>query len=77
MSGRAGVGVRSIVHVEVTRVSDSCGYGVPFMNFESHRPTMTQWSERKGAEGIATYQAEKNVHSIDGLEGLSGPRPSN
>jgi hypothetical protein len=39
-----GVGVRSVVVVDVVRVSDSCGDGVPFMSFESHRPTMDQWS---------------------------------
>ena len=66
-----GVGVRSIVVVDVTRVSDSCGYGVPFMDFVSHRPTMDQWSSRKGPDGIATYQAEKNARSVDGLAGLT------
>jgi len=33
-------------------ISDSCGYGVPFMNFEAHRPTMDQWAKRKGLQGI-------------------------
>src|SRR3954470_834721 len=28
---------RSIVVVDVTRISDSCGYGVPLMAFEGHR----------------------------------------
>ncbi|MGH9097851.1 MAG: pyridoxamine 5'-phosphate oxidase family protein, partial [Acidimicrobiales bacterium] len=50
--GGAGVGVRSIIDVEVRRVADSCGYGVPVMSFEGHRPTMDQWSTRKGPEGI-------------------------
>jgi hypothetical protein len=66
--------VRSIIEVEVRRVSDSCGYGVPFMDFRQHRPTMDQWSARKGAEGIADYQAEKNGASIDGLPGLERVR---
>src|SRR5215218_7026626 len=29
---------RSVVVVDVDRVSDSCGYGVPLMTFEGHRP---------------------------------------
>jgi hypothetical protein len=68
-----GAGVRSIVAVQAERISDSCGYGVPFMSFEGHRPTMDEWSARKGADGIADYQAEKNLVSLDGLPGLAGP----
>ncbi|HWE68951.1 MAG TPA: pyridoxamine 5'-phosphate oxidase family protein [Acidimicrobiales bacterium] len=69
--GGTGVGVRSIITVEVRRVADSCGYGVPRMAFEEHRPTMDQWSTRKGPDGIRAYWAEKNAASIDGIEGLS------
>jgi len=71
--GGTGVGVRSIVVVEVSRIADSCGYGVPLMAFEGHRPTMDQWSTRKGATGIKEYWFEKNSASIDGLEGLPQP----
>ncbi len=69
--GGAGVGVRSIIVTEVSRVADSCGYGVPLMSFEGHRPTMDQWSNRKGPEGIRNYWAEKNAKSIDQLDGLT------
>jgi hypothetical protein len=65
-----GVGVRSIIEIDVERIADSCGYGVPLMTFTGHRPTMTQWSDRKGPEGIAGYQTEKNARSLDGLAGL-------
>jgi hypothetical protein len=68
--GCDGVGVRSIVVVEARRISDSCGYGVPIMPFYSHRPTMDEWCERKGPEGIATYWTEKNAISLDGLPGI-------
>ena len=68
--GGDGVGVRSIIVVDVIRVADSCGYGVPLMKFEGHRPTMDQWSSRKGPEGIRDYWVEKNTESIDHLEGL-------
>ena len=66
-----GVGVRSVIVIEIRRISDSCGYGVPLMSFEGHRPTMDQWSDRKGPEGIREYWAEKNVSSIDRLEGIT------
>ena len=74
--GGQGIGVRSIIVVNVTRLSDSCGYGVPLMEFAEHRPTMDQWSRRKGPEGIEQYQAEKNRRSIDGLPGLDVPGAS-
>ena len=68
-----GVGTRSIVVLEVERVADSCGYGVPLMAFEGHRTRMDEWASRKGADGIAQYQADKNASSIDDLPAL-GPR---
>jgi hypothetical protein len=71
--GGAGVGVRSVIVVEVGRIADSCGYGVPIMAFEQHRPTMDQWSARKGPDGIRAYWGEKNVSSIDDLDGLPLP----
>lgn len=68
--GARGVGVRSIVAVDLHRVSDSCGYGVPLMDFRGHRATMDEWSERKGSDGIRRYWAEKNLSSLDGLPGV-------
>jgi hypothetical protein len=68
--GASGVGVRSVITVSVDRIADSCGYGVPVMRFQGHRPTIEDWARRKGAEGIRAYQAVNNARSIDGLEGL-------
>ncbi len=72
--GAGGGGGRAVGVGDVERGSDSCGYGVPFMTFESHRPTMDQWCERKGPEGICDYWVEKNQVSVDGLAGIDeGP----
>jgi hypothetical protein len=68
--------LRSIVRVDVERISDSCGYGVPLHRFEGERPQMAAWAEKKGADGIRRYKAEKNVASIDGLAGLRHPEAS-
>ncbi len=68
--GAGAVGVRAIVDIAVERVADSCGYGVPLMDFAGHRTTMERWSARKGIDGIAAYQAETNARSLDGLPGL-------
>ncbi|HZT65950.1 MAG TPA: pyridoxamine 5'-phosphate oxidase family protein [Acidimicrobiales bacterium] len=65
---------RSVVVVSVTRVSDSCGYGVPLMSFQGHRSQMDEWAARKGPDGIVAYWEEKNLLSVDGLPGLAtGP----
>ena len=65
-----GPGVRSIIRIELDRISDSCGYGVPLLRFESERPQLPAWAERKGVEGLATYKRNKNAASIDGLPAL-------
>ncbi|MCW3018076.1 MAG: pyridoxamine 5-phosphate oxidase family protein, partial [Solirubrobacterales bacterium] len=62
---------RAIVRMDVTRVADSCGYGVPLMSFERLRPHADAWAEKKvrvgGAEALLDYQREKNSTSLDGL----------
>jgi hypothetical protein len=64
--------VRSIIVVELTRVTDSCGYGVPLFNYEGERPQLHAWARKQGPEGLQAYRERKNKHSIDGLPGLSG-----
>ena len=67
-------GVRSVIAVDVERISDSCGYGVPRYRYEGERSQLLDWADRKGPDGIAAYQDERNAISIDGLPGLT-PRP--
>ena len=62
---------RSVIAVDVTRISDSCGYGVPLMRFERERDQIHKWAERKGPEGIEEYQTTKNAQSLDGLPGIT------
>ena len=68
------IGLRSIIQVEVERISDSCGYGVPQLSFEAERKQLPAWAERKGARGLRQYQIEKNAESIDGLPALRWTR---
>lgn len=56
--------------MDIERIADSCGYGVPLYEYVGERPQLVDWADRKGAEGIACYKAEKNRQSIDGLPGL-------
>ena len=69
--GGAGLGLRSVIVVDVDRIADSCGYGVPLMSFEKHRSTLDEWSTRKGPDGIRDYWVQQNAASIDDLPGLA------
>jgi hypothetical protein len=63
-------GSRAIVVVDVDRIADSCGYGVPRMRYEGERPQQMAWIEsklRNDPNALMDYVAEKNATSIDGL----------
>lgn len=66
-------GARSIIRVDVQRIADSCGYGVPLMQYHGERDTLIGWAEKKGPEGLAAYRAERNRHSLDGLDAFEVP----
>jgi Pyridoxamine 5'-phosphate oxidase len=63
-------GERAIIDVSVSRIADSCGFGVPRMSLVGPRHTLLTSAERKGPEKMAEYRAIKNTRSIDGLPGL-------
>lgn len=63
---------RAIVVVDITRVSDSCGYAVPLYDFVADRDLLDRWVENRSDEKIAEYQATRNAESIDGLPALLG-----
>ena len=67
----ASEGTRAIIEVEVTRISDSCGYGVPLLKFEAQRAAPPAWCRKRGTEGLKIYRQEKNRRSIDGLPGVA------
>jgi hypothetical protein len=56
--------------VDVTRISDSCGWGVPVMEMTGERDLLRLRAEKKGTDGMAEYRAERNARSIDGLPGF-------
>lgn len=62
-------GVRSIIEIEVERVSTSCGFGVPLLRFEGHRDELPAWVERKGIDDLEDYRRSRNAQSLDGLPG--------
>jgi hypothetical protein len=60
-------GTRGVIRVHVERIADSCGYGVPLMEYAGERPQRDKWLASKGADGLRAYVEEKNAVSIDGL----------
>ena len=63
-------GRRSIIEVEVQRVTTSCGYAVPLMDLVDDRERLLDWATSKGEDGLAEYRESKNATSIDGLPGI-------
>jgi hypothetical protein len=64
-------GARAIVRVQLTRISDSCGYGVPRYEFAVARDTLARSALKKGEAELVRYRLEKNARSLDGLPGLA------
>ncbi|GAA3743894.1 pyridoxamine 5'-phosphate oxidase family protein [Plantactinospora mayteni] len=70
-------GLRAIVLVTARRISDSCGYSVPFMDYREERTLHTDYFGRKTDEEFAAY-CERKDHvgsSLDGLPALPLPLP--
>jgi len=61
------VGNRNIILMEVESVQASCGFAIPFYDYQGDRDLLTQWAENRGAEGVQRYWYENNQVSIDGL----------
>ena len=68
---------RAIIVVQLSRVADSCGYGVPLMSPEGQRPHLPAWAASKlragGEESLTEYKRQNNLRSIDGLPALDLP----
>ncbi len=70
---------RAIVRVDVTRIADSCGYGVPMMALDGRRPHSALSAQKRlrsgGPDAITRYKAQRNAESIDGLPALDVEQP--
>jgi hypothetical protein len=68
---------RGAIVVELDRISDSCGYGVPLMRLEGTRPQQAAWAAKKRRDGaFEAYVRERNSLSIDGLPAVELQRGS-
>jgi len=61
---------RSVIVVDVDRIADSCGFGVPTFEYQGQRSRLVSWSDHRDDEQLREYQLEKNRISIDGLPAL-------
>lgn len=66
-------GTRAIIKLDVTRIADSCGWGVPMYDFVSDRDTYRKFSEAISDEDMREAQKAENLVSLDGLPALSRP----
>jgi hypothetical protein len=62
---------RAVITVHIERVADSCGWGVPFLDYRSEREQLRRWVSARTPEEWKARRYEANAVSIDGLPGLS------
>ena len=67
------VPVRGIIELEISRVQDSCGWGVPLYAFEGHREKLLEHNRARTQEEYLERRYASNAESIDGLPGLQRP----
>ena len=65
--------VRNIIVVDVARIIDSCGFGVPLYDFRQHRDSLPNYFGKQSGEDIWRYRRERNSESLDGMPGLAFP----
>jgi hypothetical protein len=60
-------GARQIFDVALDLVQTSCGMAVPCFTHAGDRELLSEWTIKKGDEGVKRYWEEKNQMSIDGI----------
>ncbi len=64
------VAARNIIVIDVDRIIDSCGYGVPLYEFVGERDSMQNHYDSKSTSEILEYRRMRNAQSLEGLPGL-------
>ena len=57
---------RQVFEQTIDMVQTSCGYAVPFMEYQGERDTMPKWVASRSYAELRTYWAERNAKTIDG-----------
>jgi len=58
---------RQIYDMTVEMVQTSCGYAVPFLDYQGERDTLATVNGTLGKDGVRDYWRRKNTQTIDGL----------
>ncbi len=67
------VPVRGIIELDVSRVQESCGWGVPLYEFQGQRDRLLEHNANRTQEEFMERRYGTNAKSIDGLPGLERP----
>lgn len=67
------VPVRGIIELDIDRVQDSCGWGVPLYDFVGDRKQLPEANGARTQEEFMERRYETNETSIDQLPGLDRP----
>jgi hypothetical protein len=62
---------RNIIVIDIERIIDSCGFGVPLYEFKAHRDSLPNYFANQSKEDILAYRRNRNGTSLDGLPGLA------
>jgi len=64
---------RAVVTADISRIQDSCGWGVPFYDFKGERDQLLRANAHRSDEDWRERRYDSNSQSIDGLPGLIIP----
>jgi len=60
------VGARQFFQLNIELVQTSCGFGVPFFDYQGERESLIKWANSHRRDGVEKYWKEKNQVSLDG-----------
>lgn len=64
---------RAVITADITRIQDSCGWGVPFYDYAGERDQLVRVNAHRTDEDWRDRRYASNSVSIDGLPGLIKP----
>ena len=63
--------IRNFVVIDINRIRDSCGYGVPNLEYVGERDSLHNFFAAKSDDEITQYRIDRNEFSLDGLAALN------
>lgn len=66
--------VRAVFVVDITRIQDSCGWGIPFYDFVGERDQLKRSENHRSLDEWVDHRYKTNALSIDRLPGLVRPQ---